>query len=55
MMSDFQAGAVGTQACMETVKAIHGIMGDLETTAMFCTAGALPPSSGKYVSTLLSI
>jgi len=55
MLTDFQAGAVGTQACMDAVKTISGLMGDLETTAMFCTAGALPPSNGKYVPTNLFV
>ncbi len=38
-----QAGAVGTQACNEAIQSIGSIVGDLETTAMFCTAGALNP------------
>ncbi len=42
-VSAFQAGAVGTQACNEAIATIMGIIGDLETTAMFCTAGALNP------------
>ena len=42
-MSAIQAGAVGTQACNEAIATIMGIVGDLETTAMFCTAGALNP------------
>ncbi len=41
MVSAIQAGAIGTQACNEAVSAIGSIVGDLETTAMFCTAGAL--------------
>lgn len=51
IISDIQAGAVGTQACNDAVLAISGIVGDLETTAMFCTASALPESaqSGKCV------
>ncbi len=42
-VSAIQAGAVGTQACNEAIATIMGIVGDLETTAMFCTAGALNP------------
>ena len=41
MVSAIQAGAIGTQACNEAISSIAGIVGDLETTAMFCTAGAL--------------
>lgn len=44
-----QAGAVGTQACNEAIANIQGIVSDLETTAMFCTAGALNPE-GKVGS-----
>lgn len=43
IVSAIQAGAVGTQACNEAISTIMGIIGDLETTAMFCTAGALNP------------
>ena len=54
MVSAIQAGAVGTQACNEAIATISGIVGDLETTAMFCTAGALNPDAGaitaKYVT-----
>ena len=42
-MAAIQAGAVGTQACSEAIATIQSIVGDLETTAMFCTAGALNP------------
>jgi talin len=43
VVAAIQAGAVGTQACNEAVATIQSIVGDLETTAMFCTAGALNP------------
>lgn len=43
MIAALQAGAVGTQACNEAINTINSIVGDLETTAMFCTAGALNP------------
>ncbi len=43
VIAALQAGAVGTQACNEAIQAIQSIVGDLETTAMFCTAGALNP------------
>ena len=41
VVSAIQAGAIGTQACNEAIASINGIVGDLETTAMFATAGAL--------------
>ena len=43
VVAALQAGAVGTQACNEAINTITGIVGDLDTTAMFCTAGALNP------------
>lgn len=43
VLAAIQAGAVGTQACNEAIATIQSIVGDLETTAMFCTAGALNP------------
>lgn len=43
VVSAVQAGAIGTQACNEAVASIRGIVGDMETTAMFATAGALNP------------
>ena len=46
VVSAIQAGAVGTQACNEAITTISSIVGDLETTAMFCTAGALNPEEG---------
>ena len=49
MVAAIQAGAVGTQACNEAIATIQSIVGDLETTAMFCTAGALNPE-GKVGS-----
>lgn len=42
-----QSGAVGTQACNNAIEHIAGLIGDLETTSMFCTAGALNADSGK--------
>ena len=46
MLASIQAGAVGTQACNEAVETINGIVGDLETAAMFVTAGALTSEGG---------
>ena len=45
ILSAVQSAAVGTQACNEAVATIKGIMGDIETTAMFARAGALNPES----------
>ena len=41
-----QSAAVGTQACNEAVASIKGIVGDIETTFMFASAGALNPETG---------
>ena len=42
VVSAIQAGAIGTCACNEAIASINGIVGDLETAAMFVvTAGAL--------------
>ena len=41
MIAAIQKGAVGTQACTEAITTIQGLVGDLETSAMFATAGAL--------------
>ena len=57
IVSAIQAGAVGTQACNEAIATIQGIVGDLETTAMFCTAGALNPEEqhGSFAEHRVSI
>ena len=49
VVAAIQAGAVGTQACNEALTTIQSIVADLETMAMFCTAGALNPE-GKIGS-----
>ena len=38
-----QAGARGTQACDAAVRELSGIIGDLETTALFADSGTLAP------------
>jgi talin len=43
VLSALQAGAQGTQACINAVSAIEGIIGDLETTIMFANAATLNP------------
>ena len=50
IISAIQAGAIGTQACNEAVNSIQSIVGDLETTAMFCSAGALNREPGNETS-----
>ena len=50
VVSAIQAGAIGTQACNEAIASINGIVGDLETTAMFATAGALNEEGDKGTS-----
>ncbi len=36
-----QAGSRGTQACINAASTVSGIIGDLDTTIMFATAGTL--------------
>ena len=36
-----QSGAKGTQACINAASTVSGIIGDLDTTIMFATAGTL--------------
>lgn len=42
-------GSKGTQACSEAISTIMGIVGELETTAMFAAAGALYADAGTGV------
>ncbi|XP_067829406.1 talin-2 [Heptranchias perlo] len=41
VLSALQAGNRGTQACITAATAVSGIIGDLDTTIMFATAGTL--------------
>ncbi|XP_023231887.1 talin-2-like isoform X2 [Centruroides sculpturatus] len=41
VLAALQAGSRGTQACISAVSTVNGIIGDLETTIMFATAGTL--------------
>ena len=41
MLSVLQQGAKGTQACINASHTVSGIIGDLDTTIMFATAGTL--------------
>lgn len=47
VIAALQAGSRGTQACLTAASAVEGVMLDLETTAMFASAGNL--SSGVPV------
>lgn len=40
-MAALQAGSQGTQACINAASTVSGIIGDLDTTIMFATAGTL--------------
>nr|DBA31555.1 TPA: hypothetical protein GDO54_007382 [Pyxicephalus adspersus] len=41
VLTAFQAGNKGTQACITAASAVSGIIADLDTTIMFATAGTL--------------
>ena len=41
MLLALQAGSRGTQACINAASTVSGIIGDLDTTIMFATAGSL--------------
>lgn len=41
ILAALQAGSRGTQACINAVSTVSGIIGDLDTTIMFATAGTL--------------
>ncbi|KAH7944930.1 hypothetical protein HPB49_002152 [Dermacentor silvarum] len=41
IMAALQAGSRGTQACINAASTVSGIIGDLDTTIMFATAGTL--------------
>ena len=47
MLSVLQQGAKGTQACINASHTVSGIIGDLDTTIMFATAGTLNSDSGE--------
>lgn len=56
-MTALQAGSKGTQACINAISVIQGVVGDLETTVMFANAKTLNPESkesfGKHKEDLL--
>jgi talin len=41
VLAALQAGSRGTQACINAASTVSGIIGDLDTTIMFATAGTL--------------
>lgn len=41
MMAALQDSSRGTQACINAASVVSGIIGDLDTTIMFATAGTL--------------
>ncbi|XP_076765357.1 talin_middle and talin-RS domain-containing protein rhea isoform X2 [Xylocopa sonorina] len=41
VLAALQAGSKGTQACINAASTVSGIIGDLDTTIMFATAGTL--------------
>ncbi len=43
VLAALQAGSRGTQACIHAASTVSGIIGDLDTTIMFATAGTLNP------------
>lgn len=47
VLASLQAGARGTQACINAHSAVQAIIGDLDTTIMFATAGTLNSENDK--------
>ena len=45
-----QAGSRGTQACINAASTVSGIIGDLDTTIMFATAGSLNADNEELFS-----
>lgn len=56
-MSNLQKGSVGTQACINGISTLAGLLGDIDTTVMFAHAGTLDPedeqSFGAHRETIL--
>jgi len=48
VMSSLQQGGRGTQACIEAHTKIQGIIGDLDTSMMFISSGAVETDGGKF-------
>ncbi|XP_055955771.1 talin-2-like isoform X4 [Patella vulgata] len=47
ILAALQAGSRGTQACINAASTVSGIIGDLDTTIMFATAGTLNPEGDE--------
>jgi len=47
ILAALQAGSRGTQACINAASTVSGIIGDLDTTIMFATAGTLHPEGDE--------
>ncbi|ESO89699.1 hypothetical protein LOTGIDRAFT_218488 [Lottia gigantea] len=47
ILAALQAGSRGTQACINASSTVSGIIGDLDTTIMFATAGTLNPEGDE--------
>ena len=45
LLAALQQGSRGTQACINAASAVQGIVGDLDTTVMFASAGTLHPET----------
>lgn len=43
VLAALHEGSRGTQACINAANTVSGIIGDLDTTIMFATAGSLNP------------
>lgn len=46
ILATLHEGSKGTQACINAANTVSGIIGDLDTTIMFATAGSLNPQKG---------
>lgn len=47
VLAALHEGSKGTQACINAANTVSGIIGDLDTTIMFATAGSLNPQKGS--------
>lgn len=47
MLAALQDSSRGTQACINAASIVSGIIGDLDTTIMFATAGTLASEADK--------
>lgn len=47
VLAALHEGSRGTQACINAANTVSGIIGDLDTTILFATSGALNPQQGQ--------